>query len=293
MLGTPDYIAPEQTLDAAQADIRADIYSLGCTLYFLLTGARRSRARSLFELLQAHQSMEARPLNQVRPDVPAELAAVVREDDGEGTGAALPEAGRGGAGVGPVRQANGNRIASQARPCYPFLRRSLPRKPRCCRLQSPPRSPWRASPRHRLSCGKRGPRGLAPLAGKATTGKKWLLGGATATVGLLVLVALLGAAGLWAAGVFKVKTKDGTIVLENLPPDADVTVDGNVVLVKSADGNTFQVRVDAEKKKHRIEVKKDGFKVFGEEVELEAGGHKSILVALGAGNPTRPTTEAG
>jgi serine/threonine protein kinase len=77
MLGTPDYIAPEQTLDAANADIRADIYSLGCTLYYLLTGAPPFRGRSLYEVLQAHQSLEAKPLNLVRADVPEELAAVV------------------------------------------------------------------------------------------------------------------------------------------------------------------------------------------------------------------------
>ena len=38
MLGTPDYMAPEQMLNAQKADIRADIYTLGCTLYYLLSG---------------------------------------------------------------------------------------------------------------------------------------------------------------------------------------------------------------------------------------------------------------
>jgi serine/threonine protein kinase len=77
MLGTPDYIAPEQILDPHKADIRADIYSLGCTLYFLLSGQPPFPETSLFEVFKAHHEREAKPLNLVRPDVPVELASVV------------------------------------------------------------------------------------------------------------------------------------------------------------------------------------------------------------------------
>ncbi len=76
-LGTPDYIAPEQIIDAPSADIRADIYSLGATLYFLLTGHPPFQADSLYDMYQAHMSRDAAPLNFVRPEVPAELAALV------------------------------------------------------------------------------------------------------------------------------------------------------------------------------------------------------------------------
>jgi Protein kinase domain len=77
MLGTPDYIAPEQIRDARHADIRADIYSLGCTFYYLLTGRPPFQGTSLYDLLQAHHSMEATPLNLVRPGVPVQVAAIV------------------------------------------------------------------------------------------------------------------------------------------------------------------------------------------------------------------------
>jgi serine/threonine protein kinase/WD40 repeat protein len=76
MLGTPDYIAPEQISNARRADIRADIYSLGCTLYYLLTGKPPFQGTSLYDILQAHHSMDATPLNLVRPEVPTEVAAI-------------------------------------------------------------------------------------------------------------------------------------------------------------------------------------------------------------------------
>jgi Protein kinase domain/Domain of Unknown Function (DUF1080) len=77
MLGTPDFIAPEQIADAAAADIRADIYSLGCTLYALLVGQPPFAGKSLYEVIHAHVSTEPRSVENLRPDLPPGLAAVV------------------------------------------------------------------------------------------------------------------------------------------------------------------------------------------------------------------------
>jgi serine/threonine-protein kinase len=78
LIGTADYIAPEQARDASVVDIRADIYSLGCTLYYLLAGRPPFPGPSLMQKLMQHQEVEAQPLCQARPDVPEELAAVVQ-----------------------------------------------------------------------------------------------------------------------------------------------------------------------------------------------------------------------
>ena len=76
MLGTPEYMSPEQSLDAAKADIRADIYSLGCTLYFMLT-AKPPFTGTHGSLILAHAQQEATALNLIRPEIPTELAAIV------------------------------------------------------------------------------------------------------------------------------------------------------------------------------------------------------------------------
>ena len=76
-LGTPAFLAPEQWRDARKADIRADVYSLGCTLYYLLTGNPPFRAPTIAELEKAHRSAQARALDKLRADVPPELADLV------------------------------------------------------------------------------------------------------------------------------------------------------------------------------------------------------------------------
>lgn len=79
VLGTPDYIAPEQVFDSRQADIRSDIYSLGCTLYFLLTGQPPFPPGSATQKLGWHQTNAPRPMEASRHDLPVELIAVVEK----------------------------------------------------------------------------------------------------------------------------------------------------------------------------------------------------------------------
>jgi tRNA A-37 threonylcarbamoyl transferase component Bud32 len=77
VLGTADYIAPEQALDSHEADIRADIYSLGGTLYALVHGHPPFGGKTISQKLMAHQLKPLKPLHEVVPGVPEELSAVV------------------------------------------------------------------------------------------------------------------------------------------------------------------------------------------------------------------------
>lgn len=79
-MGTPDYIAPEQACDSHDVDIRADLYSLGCTLYKLLAGRapfEDAAHGTLYAKLQAHQRESPPPLANYRSDLPRRLVAVL------------------------------------------------------------------------------------------------------------------------------------------------------------------------------------------------------------------------
>jgi len=80
LIGTPDFMSPEQVKDSRKADVRSDLYSLGCTFYYLLTGvAPFEQAEAVVDKLYCQCESEPTPVEQLRPDVPPGIAQIVRK----------------------------------------------------------------------------------------------------------------------------------------------------------------------------------------------------------------------
>jgi hypothetical protein len=78
VLGTIDYMSPEQAMNARSADARADVYSLGCTLHYLLTGRPPYKGETAVERLIAHREQPAPSLAAERSDIPERLDIAIR-----------------------------------------------------------------------------------------------------------------------------------------------------------------------------------------------------------------------
>jgi serine/threonine protein kinase len=254
-MGTAQYMAPEQALDAANADIRADIYALGCTLYCLLTGAPPWEG-DVVSVLTSHQRDTARPVCELRPDVPKPLSDFIDRmlakspADRPQTPAEVaellepfvtspatidkpeelpgdPVPGVGGISIvvttpiGPIKKPNRLREA---------LRALL------LRWGSTKRPPW-----------------FWPV-----------VGGSVAALLIVVVFA--------AFGVFKARTSEGTIVIENVPADAEVLVDGNkVTLSRAGDKVTIAAIATGE---HQLQIEKGGVQLWTSKVDLLIAGEK-------------------
>jgi serine/threonine-protein kinase len=79
VMGTPDYIAPEQAIDLQSATAQSDIYSLGATFYFCLTGQPPFPGGNALEKCLRHRKEEPAPVTNLRPEVPPALAQLVRQ----------------------------------------------------------------------------------------------------------------------------------------------------------------------------------------------------------------------
>jgi eukaryotic-like serine/threonine-protein kinase len=80
VIGTPDFMSPEQVKDSHNTDIRSDLYGLGCTFYFLLTGtAPFGHLDAVVDKLYAQCEGDPMPIEQLCPDVPPKVAAIIRK----------------------------------------------------------------------------------------------------------------------------------------------------------------------------------------------------------------------
>jgi serine/threonine protein kinase len=304
MLGTPDYIAPEQTLDATNADIRADIYSLGCSLYFLLSGRAPFKGKSLFEILQAHQSQEAPLLSLERPEISAELAAIMAKMMAKDPTKRFQQPIQAAQALAPFFRADARPRPPQdvvlEKPAPPTqenkstivplaeIVNESKDKPKS--NQSVSGSPWELLrdsdvALNEVPKAKKNPkRTIKPQLAK---NKKMLI-----AAGVLVGILFTTLVGLWAAGVFKVKTKEGTLIVEVNEPNAEVYVDGEKVTVSWDDsGKKTEIRVKPGT--HQIELKKDGFTAEGQRVSLTEGGHEIVSARLERMASAKPSYEPG
>jgi uncharacterized protein YkwD/tRNA A-37 threonylcarbamoyl transferase component Bud32 len=205
-MGTPEFIAPEQTHDAARADIRADIYSLGCTLYYLLAGQPPFTVKDPAALLRAHQATEAPPLNLVRAEVSPALAAVVRKMMAKSPAQRY--------------QTPAEVVQALTAAVKPAAKGPPPITPPAVEGRSPTA---RKPSRNRLVA-------LAILG---------LL-----LIGMLGLSA--GALWMWSAGMFEAAPTEGTLVVEANEPNPDVYVDGEKAAAAWTEGGRkTEVRVKA------------------------------------------------
>jgi serine/threonine-protein kinase len=79
VMGTPDFLSPEQSKNLHEVDIRSDLYSLGCTFYYLLNGTVPYPGGQTVDKLIRHHSEPARPIEELRPDVPKKIANILRK----------------------------------------------------------------------------------------------------------------------------------------------------------------------------------------------------------------------
>ena len=133
-LGTFDYISPEQARDPRNADVRSDLYSLGCTFFYMLTGRPPFPGGTVLQKLLQHQGDQPPDVRQFRPELPEGVTRVLRRtlakdpatvyaDPGEMVGDILLLVHEAGIGL---RTLPGKTWTVPRRPVATLLRRHLP-----------------------------------------------------------------------------------------------------------------------------------------------------------------------
>ena len=289
LLGTLEYISPEQCMDANKADIRADIYSLGCTFYHMLVG-HPPFTGSTGELILAHAQKIPPTANLVNPTVPVELGDVVAKMLAKQPERRFRTPGEIVESLRPFAANRSTPITNPKTPPAPApethgpemevfrdtsvdLSRSQVIRDVASVVPATPASPTNeqfdsapdfslvetASEKPKLKRSLVSKIGQPKLTIPKYSQEKWIL----IAAGFFTFLVLA----ILAIGVLRIRTPNGTVVIENLPEDAEVFVDGNKVELSWDDG---KAKVDVNVGKRSISVVKDGIEIEGEKVTVKS-----------------------
>lgn len=272
VMGTIDFMSPEQAISTHSADCRSDIYSLGCSLYFLLTGDPVYSGTSVISKILAHREQPIPALCKAQPEIPPDVDALYqkmiakRPEDRFQTMSEVIEAIEDclSPNVGASQPADRALYQSQQSQFGAAEPAKMPLDERHAQLfsDSPPVV--------------KGGTVFEPVVkgrkGRGTRG--WMLAGA-----------LLGSLLLLAGIVFNSETPAGTVVLEMDEPDlagAVVSVDDQRALIVKSGTGQEHVRIPADGKSHTVTVLKNGYATFTKQFTMKAGQKETVHVQLNA-----------
>jgi serine/threonine protein kinase len=298
-MGTADYISPEQVTDSHAVDIRSDIYSLGCTLYKLLSGQAPfvgPQYKNDVTKMMAHVQQTPPPITLLRTDLPPGFAAVIERMMAKKPEDRFATPGEVATVLGPFTVGcDLERLLNEAngRLGLPTVEtsRSASTGKLSASAHSDTDSPlapigWEAvqpsSPLAPVLRGEgSGVRGRGP-AGRGSSRRR------TATI-VAIALALVGA--IWLGVVLlRVKTPEGTIVIEADQLEiagAVVEVDGQQRVTIDPGKGQERVTVVADEQEHLLRVTKGGFETYTKKFTLKAGETQTLTVRL------EPTTASG
>jgi hypothetical protein len=276
IMGTVGFTAPEQLRDARSADTRADIYSLGCTLYCLLAGEMPFQGSSAYEVFLAQAAEGARPLREIRPEIPEELAAIVNKMMSKNPADRFSRPGEVAEALLPFMKAGATVGAGEVPPVPDGARDAitLGREPKPKRdvLDEAPETQVPARRPGGRSTNGRGPAPRETMAAKKRQPRRRSLSlPLTLFVAAVVCGCVAGGALLW----LRDRPPVGVIVVEGVPADSVVDVEGYSG-TPTRDGESVTA-TGVSPGQHLVRVLRGGQLLWSKSVSIEAGEEPARL----------------